>query len=89
MVKILKTTIASVSGVSIFIGGLDECHGKNRQELLESLLDTVLASPARRVFPNGRPHIQDNIERSFSAAIMILLTPTFGDIARYFKRRLA
>jgi len=88
VVKILKTTIASVSEVSIWIGGWDECHPQNRQELLDSLRDSVLASPAPRVFPHGRPHIQGEIERSFSTAIMILLTPTFGNIEKYLKRRL-
>ena len=74
--------------MSIWIGGLDACYAKNRQEHLESSRDTVLASPSTRLFPNGKLQIRAEIERAFSAAIMILLTPTLGDIERYLKRRL-
>ena len=88
MVKILKTTIASVPEVFICIDGLDECLPKNRQELLESLRDIVLASPTTRVFLSGRPHIRDEIEKCFTATIMIPLTPTIGDIEIFLKRRL-
>ena len=88
MVKILKATITSVPEVFICIDGLDECLPKNRQELLESLQDIVQASPATRVFISGRPHVRDEIKRYFTAAIMILLTPTIGDIEIFLKRRL-
>ena len=88
MVKMLKATITSVPEVFICIDGLDECLPKNRQDLLESLRDIVLASPATRVFISGRPHVQDEIKRYFTGPIMILLTPTLRDIERFLKRRL-
>ena len=88
MVKMLKATITSVPEVFICIDGLDECLPKNRLELLESLRDIVQASPTTRVFLSGRPHIRDEIEKFFTGAIMILLTPTIGDIERFLKRRL-
>ena len=88
MVKILKTTIASVPEVFICIDGLDECLPRNRQELLESLRDIVLVSPVTRVFLSGRPHVWDEIGKCFTGAIMIHLTPTIGDIERFLKRRL-
>ena len=88
MVKMLKATITSVPEVFISIDGLDECLPKNRLELLESLRDIVQASPTTRVFLSGRPHIRDEIEKFFTGAIMILLTPTIGDIERFLKRRL-
>ena len=88
MVKILKATITSVPEVFICIDGLDECLPKNRQGFLESLRDIVQASPVTRVFISGRPHVQDEIKRYFTAAIVILLTPTSRDIERFLKRRL-
>ena len=87
-VKILKTTIASLPEVCICIDGLDECLPKIRRELLESLQGIVQASPTTRVFLSGRPHVRDEINRYFTAAIMIQLTPTIGDIGGYLKRRL-
>ena len=88
MVKIVKTTITSLPEVFICIDGLDECLPKNRQGLLESLQDIVQASPATKVFISGRPHVRDEIKKYFTAAIMIRLTPTIGDIKRFLKRRL-
>ena len=88
MVEMLKATITLVPEVFICIDGLDECFPKNRQELLESLQDIVLASPATKVFISGRPHVQDEVKRYFTAAIVILLTPTIGDIERFLKRKL-
>ena len=88
MVKILIKTISSLREVFICIDGLDECLPKNRQGLLESLQDILQVSPTTRVFISGRPHVQDEIKRYFTAVVMILLTPTIGDIVRFLKRRL-
>ena len=88
LVKILKTTIASLPQVFICIDGLDECLPKNGRELLESLQDTVRASPTTRVFLSGRPHVQDEIKRYFVEAIMITVIPAIGDIERYLEMRL-
>jgi len=57
LVKMLKTTVASLPEVFICIDGLDECLLKNRRELLESLQDIVRASPTARVFLSGRPSV--------------------------------
>ena len=88
LVKILKTTIASLPEVFICIDGLDECLPKNRRELLESLRDIIRASPTTRVFLSGRPHIRDEVKRYFTWAIMIAVVPTVGDIERYLEMRL-
>ena len=88
MVKMLKATITSVSEVFICIDGLDECLPKNRQGLLESLREIVQTSPATKVFISGRPHVRDEIERYFTAAITILLAPTTRDIEIFLKRKL-
>ena len=88
LVKMLKTTVASLPEVFICIDGLDECLPKTRRELLESLKDIVLAWPTTRVFLSGRPHIQDEIVGFFSAATLITVTPTIGDIERFLEMRL-
>ena len=88
LVEILKTTITSLLKVFICIDGLDECLPKNRRELFESLLEIVRASSTTRVFLSGRPHIQDEVKGYFSAAIMISVIPTIGDIEKYLEMRL-
>ena len=88
LVKILKTTVASLPEVFICIDGLDECLPKNRRELLESLQDIVKALPTTRVFLSGRPHVRDEIKGYFAEAIMIPVIPTIGDIERYLEMRL-
>ena len=88
LVEMLKKTIASLPEVSICVDGLDECLPNNRRELLESLQDIVRVSPATRVFISGRPHIQDEVKRYFTEAIMIPIVPTIGDIERYLEMRL-
>ena len=88
LVEMLKTTIASLPEVFICIDGLDECLPKNRRELLESLQEIVRALPTTRVLLSGRPHIQDEIKRYFTEAIMITVIPTIRDIERYLEMRL-
>ena len=88
LVKILKTTIASLPEVFICIDALDECLPKNRRELLESLQDIVRASPTTRVFLTGRPDVQDEIKGYFTGAIVIPVIPTIRDIERYLEMRL-
>ena len=88
LVEMLKKTIASLPEVSICVDGLDECLPNNRRELLESLQDIVRVSPATRVFFSGRPHIQDEVKRYFTEAIMIPIVPTIEDIERYLEMRL-
>ena len=88
LVEILKRTITSLPEVFICIDGLDECVPNNRRVLLESLQEIVQASPTIRVFLSGRPHIQDEVKRYCTTAIMIAVFPTVGDIERYLEMRL-
>jgi len=88
LVKILKTTIASLPEVFICIDALDECLPKNRRELLESLLDIVRASPTTRVFLSGRPHVRDEVKRCFIEVATISVVPPIRDIERYLDMRL-
>ena len=63
LVKILKTTMASLPEVFMWIDGLDECPLNNLRELLESLRDIVRASPTAPMFLSRRPHILNEITR--------------------------
>jgi len=81
--KIVKTTIASLSEGFIRIGGLDECYPKNRSELLEPLREIVMSSPTTWESLSGRPHFEDEIEEYFTSTIMIAAIPTTRDIERY------
>jgi len=88
-IKILEMTIASLPEVAICIDALDECLPKDRQDLLESLQEIVRASSTSRLLLTGRPHIRDEVKRSFMEAIMIHVTPTIGDIERYLEMKLS
>ena len=89
LVKILKTTLASLQEVFICIDGLDECLPKNRQDLFESLQEVVRASPTTRLFLTGRPHVRDEVKGYFAEAIRIEVIPTIGDIERYLETKLS
>jgi len=65
LVKILKMTIASFPEVFICIDALDECLPKDRQDLLESLPEIVLASPTSRLLLTGGPHIRVEVKEIF------------------------
>ena len=88
MVEILKRAIASLPRVFICIDALDESTAKNRRELLKSLREIIRMSPNIRVFLTGRPHIDDEIVKSFSSALRIPLSPTPSDIKSYLEMRL-
>jgi len=88
MVEILKMTVASAPRVFVCIDALDEATPKHRRELLESLREVVRVSPNTRVFLTGRPHIEDEIMKSFSGTVRIRLSPTPQDIESYLAMRL-
>jgi len=88
MVDILKETIASLPGLFICIDALDECIPKHRRDLLESLREIVAVSPNIRIFLTWRPHIEKEIMKYFSQAVLIHLSPSAGDIKSYLEMRL-
>ena len=88
MVDILKKTITSLPRLFICIDALDECIPKHRCDLLESLREIVAVSPNIRVFLTGRPHIEKEIMKCFSQAVLIPLSPSAGDIKSYLEMRL-
>ena len=87
LMRMLKSTIASLPQVFICIDGLDECLPKHLPELLESLRDIIQESPNMRIFLAGRPHLTDDIRRYFSHMVVIPISPKTDDIRRYLEMR--
>ena len=46
------------------------------------------ALPTMRVFLSRRPHICNEVKRSFTEAITVPVIPTSGDVERYLKMKL-
>jgi len=88
LIGMLKIAIASLPKVFICLDALDECLPKYLPELLESLRDIVRESPRTRIFLTGRPHIWEYIQRYFSKAVVIPISPSQDDIRNYVKMRL-
>ena len=88
LVGMLRTAIASLPQVFICIDALDEYLPKNLPELLESLRDIVRESPTTRIFLTGRPHVGETIQRYFTKAVVVPITPNTDDIRYYLKMKL-
>jgi len=88
LMGMLKILIASLPRVFICIDALDECLPKYVPEILESLRDIVQESPRTRIFLTGRPHVREDVQRYFSAAVVIPISPNRGDIRNYVEMRL-
>ena len=84
----LKSAIASLPQVIICINALDECLPKCLLELLMSLRDIVRESPTTGIFLTGRPHIREDVQRYFTSAVVIPISPNTDDIWTYLKMRL-
>ena len=88
MVRMLKQAIATLPPVFICIDALDECLPKNLLELIESLKDILQESPRTRIFLTGRPHVEAEILRYFSAGVIVPISPSTHEITRYLERKL-
>ncbi|CUS12243.1 unnamed protein product [Tuber aestivum] len=88
LMGMLRIAIASIHQAFICIDALDECLPQHLPELLESLRDIVRESPGVRVFLTGRPHIKEEIQRYFSQAVVVPVSPNKDDIRSYVERRL-
>ena len=88
LIEMLRTTIASLSRVFICLDALDECLPKYMPELLESLRDIVRECPRTRIFLTGRPHVREDVQRYFSKAVVIPISPNPDDIRNYVEMRL-
>jgi len=88
LMRMLRTAIATLGQVFICIDALDECLPKNLPELLESLRDIVQESSKTRIFLTGRPHVWGAIQRYFTEAVMIPVSPNSDDIRSYLEMKL-
>ena len=88
LMRLLRTTIASLPRVFICIDALDECLPKCLPELLKCLSDIVRESPSTRIFLTGRPHVGEDIHRYFTKVVVIPISPSTDDIRNYVEMRL-
>ena len=88
LVRMLMSAMASLPPVYICIDALDECLPKNLPELLESLRDIVRGSPTTRIFLTGRPHVRAAIQRYFTGAVEIPISPNTDDVRNYLHMKL-
>jgi len=88
LIRMMRTAIASLPRAYICIDALDECQPKELLELLGSLRDIVRESPGTRIFFTGRPHVKGAIERYFSKAAAIPISPNQDDIRNFLEMRL-
>jgi len=88
LMGMLRITIASLPRVFICIDALDECLPKCLPELFESLRNIVRESPSARIFLTGRPHVREDIQRYFTKAVVIPISPNTGDIQNYVEMKL-
>ena len=88
LMGMLKRVIASLPRVFICLDALDECLPKYVPELLESLRDIIRESSKTRIFLTGRPHVREDVERYFSKAVVIPISPNPDDIRNYVEMRL-
>ena len=88
LMGMLRITIASLPRVFICIDALDECPTKCLPELLGSLRDIARGSPTTRIFFTGRPHTGEDIQKYFTKAVVIPISPNMDDIRNYLEMRL-
>jgi len=88
LVGLLKKSMVSLPQVFICIDALDEFVPKELPKLLDSLKDIVQELPNMRVFLTGRPHVEPQITRHFTQAVMIPISPKPHDIESYLGRKL-
>ena len=88
LVRILQIAIGSLSQVFICIDALDEFPRKDLPELLESLSNIVRESPRTRMFLTGRPLVKETIQRYFTKAVAILISPNQDEFRNYVEMKL-
>ena len=88
LVRILRIVVASLPRVFICIDALDELLPKDLPELLELIRAIVWESPRIRIFLTGRSHVKETVQRYFTKAIAIPITPNQNDVRSYVEMRL-
>ena len=85
LVRMLRLTIASIPQVFICIHALDGCLPKRLPEFLGPLGDIVRELPRTRIFLTGGPHIEEDIHRYFTGAVVAPISPDSDDIRSYLE----
>ena len=88
LIGMLKTAIASIPRVFICVDALDECLPRNLSELLESLKNILHESPTTRIFLTGRPLVRAPIQKYFTGAVEIPISPNTDDVRNYLQMKL-
>ena len=88
LMRMLKTAIASLPQAPTCTDALDECLPKNLPELLQSPRDIIRESPTTRIFLTGRPHVRGAIQKYFTGAVMIPISPNTDDVKHYLEMKL-
>ena len=88
LMRMLKTTIASLPRIFICIDALDQCLPKYLPQLLESLSDIIQESPKTRIFLTGRPYIKEAIQGYFAKAVVIHISTNPDEVRSFVLGRL-
>ena len=88
MVAMLKQAVTILPRVFICLDALDECLPKHLPELLRALEDILQGSPRMRIFVTGRPHVEAEIKRRFTTAVIVPISPNTHDIKRFLENKL-
>jgi len=88
LMRMLRIAIVSFPQVFICVDALDECLPKDLPKLLESLRDIIRECPGTRILLTGRPHVGEAIQRYFTKAVTIPISPNEDDIRNYVVMRL-
>ena len=88
LLRMLRTAIAPLPQVFICLDALDECLPKYLPEVLGSLNDIIRECPKTKIFLTGRPQVAEDIQKYFSKAIVIPISPNRDDIRNYVGMRL-
>ena len=88
MVAMLKQVVAMLPRGFICIDAVDECLPKHLPELLRALEDILQGSPRTRIFVTGRPHVEAEIKRRFTTAVIVPISPSTHDINRFLENKL-
>ena len=88
LMRILRTTIASLPQVFICVDALDEFPGGYLPMLFASLNEILGEFPKTKIFLTGRPHVKEVVQRHFVGAVAISICPNPNDIRNYVRMRL-
>ena len=83
LMGMLRTAIGLLPWVFICINAGDKLLPKCLPELLESLRDNIRESPATGIFLTESPHVREDIQKYFTRAVVLPISPNTDDIRNY------